>query len=102
MTRMTGPDCVVMCNIINTHTHTHIHTHKHTSSSKKYVSQPDMVAVRAGGHLNKENAIFLCPRLRLRVCFRETVSTVLSRASLLILRAQTEYGAKSRDCFNFP
>ena len=23
MTRMTGPDCVVMCNSINTHTHTH-------------------------------------------------------------------------------
>ena len=22
MTRMTGPDCAVMCNIINTHTHT--------------------------------------------------------------------------------
>ena len=21
MTRMTGPDCVVMCNLINTHTH---------------------------------------------------------------------------------
>ena len=25
MTRMTGPDCVVMCNLINTHTHTHTH-----------------------------------------------------------------------------
>ena len=23
MTRMTGPDCVVMFNLINTHTHTH-------------------------------------------------------------------------------
>ena len=23
MTRMTGPDCAVMCNFINTHTHTH-------------------------------------------------------------------------------
>ena len=23
MTRMTGPDCTVMCNLINTHTHTH-------------------------------------------------------------------------------
>ena len=28
MTRMTGPDCAVMCNLINTHTHTHTHTHK--------------------------------------------------------------------------
>ena len=24
MTRMTGPDCVVMCNLINIHTHTHV------------------------------------------------------------------------------
>ena len=27
MTRMTGPDCVVMCNLIDTHTHTHNFTH---------------------------------------------------------------------------
>ena len=27
MTRMTGPDCAVICNSINTHTHTHTHTH---------------------------------------------------------------------------
>ena len=26
MTRMTGPDCVVMCNLKNTNTHTHTHT----------------------------------------------------------------------------
>ena len=26
MTRMTGPDCVVMCNFINTHTHIYTHT----------------------------------------------------------------------------
>ena len=26
MARMTGPDCAVMCNFINTHTHTHTHT----------------------------------------------------------------------------
>ena len=31
MTRMTGPDCVVMCNLINTYIHTYIHhTHIHT------------------------------------------------------------------------
>ena len=31
MTRMTGPDCAVMCNLINTHTHnTHTHTNTHT------------------------------------------------------------------------
>ena len=27
MTRMTGPDCAVMRNFINTHTLSHIHTH---------------------------------------------------------------------------
>ena len=32
MTRMTGPDCAVMCNLINLHTyiHTCIHTYIHT------------------------------------------------------------------------
>ena len=29
MTRMTRPDCAVMCNLINTHTHTHTHKHTH-------------------------------------------------------------------------
>ena len=27
MTRLRGPDCAVMFNLINTHTHTHTHTH---------------------------------------------------------------------------
>ena len=27
MTRMTGPDCVVMCNLINTYIHAYIHIH---------------------------------------------------------------------------
>ena len=32
MTRMTGPDCAVMCNLINIHTyiHTYMHTYIHT------------------------------------------------------------------------
>ena len=32
MTRMTRPDCAVMCNLINTHTHTHTHTY-----TKRYI-----------------------------------------------------------------
>ena len=36
MTRMTGPDCVVMCNLINTHTHTHTHTGKHAVAANPY------------------------------------------------------------------
>ena len=27
MTRMTGPDCAVMCNLINTYIHKYIHTY---------------------------------------------------------------------------
>ena len=29
MTRMTGSDCPVMCNLINTHTHAHLDSLKH-------------------------------------------------------------------------
>ena len=41
MTRMTGPDCAVMCNLINTHTHTQTHTTYFHS---------DKVQVDEGGH----------------------------------------------------
>ena len=34
MTRMTGPDCTVMCNLINTHTRTHSRTHKNRQRHK--------------------------------------------------------------------
>ena len=30
MTRMTGPDCVVMCNLINTYIHTHMYMRSNT------------------------------------------------------------------------
>ena len=33
MTRMTGPDCAVMCNLRNTHTRTHIHILRRTNTS---------------------------------------------------------------------
>ena len=33
MTRMTGPDCAVMGNLINTHTRTHTHIHTNETSS---------------------------------------------------------------------
>ena len=32
MTRMTRPDCAVMCNLINTYTHIHTHTHNLTNT----------------------------------------------------------------------
>ena len=39
MTRMTGPDCVVMCNLINTHTHIHSHTHTGTGTEARTVAE---------------------------------------------------------------
>ena len=44
MTTMTGPDCAVMCNLINTHTYTHthtkhIHTHTHTQNIHTHIHQ---------------------------------------------------------------
>ena len=39
MTRMTGPDCAVMCNLINIHTyiHTYIHTDTRLRSAEEVV-----------------------------------------------------------------
>ena len=37
MTRMTGPDCVVMCNLINTHTHTHTHSFNDLKATERCV-----------------------------------------------------------------
>ena len=43
MTRMTGPDCVVMCNLINTYIHTYIHTtiRVHVTYIHTYQIQPE-------------------------------------------------------------
>ena len=54
MTRMTGPDCAVMCNLINTHTHTHTHTHN-TQCVQQSMDQPGKAANPARGQLNREN-----------------------------------------------
>ena len=35
MTRTTGPDCEVMCNLINTHTHTHTKRKKPQNSCRR-------------------------------------------------------------------
>ena len=43
MTRMTGPDCAVMCNVINTGTHTHTHTH----TNNRQLRSQGLVSVQA-------------------------------------------------------
>ena len=49
MTRMTGPDCVVMCNLINKYIHTYIHTyiHKyiHTYIYRRYFQHAHVIPI---------------------------------------------------------
>ena len=49
MTRMTRPDCAVMCNLINTHTHTHIHTHKRGNAAREPAQSVVEARRKAGG-----------------------------------------------------
>ena len=37
MTRMTGPDCVVMCNLINTYIHTYIYILQTNAVLPRYI-----------------------------------------------------------------
>ena len=48
MTRMTGPDCTVMCNLINMYGDTY----------SKSMDQPGKIANPARGQLNRENYYF--------------------------------------------
>ena len=41
MTRMTGPECAVMCNLINTHTHTKL-MNFHSDKSSQGVNRGEM------------------------------------------------------------
>ena len=46
MTRMTGPDCVVMCNLINTYIHTYIHFNKYIHTYiHTYIFGPCIIGV---------------------------------------------------------
>ena len=113
MTRMTGPDCVVMCNLINTHTHTHTHTHTLYSNKllggilvcmhvcmyghtyNKSIDQPGKVANPARGQLDRERKlIFPCPRSRLRIWFCETGSAVPSRVRRRDTLSAKRYGSQ--------
>ena len=103
MTRMTGPDCVVMCNLINTHTHTHtlpgtpstpvnevwsLHIVEYVST--EYGCQSCSWSAEQGNY----NFPY-CPRSCRRNWYRETDSAVPSRVGLFI-NTQTESGAYSR------
>ena len=64
ITRMAGPDCAVMCNLINMHTHTHAHACMYGHTYSKSMDQPGKVANPARGQLNRGNEYFpVCPCL---------------------------------------
>ena len=54
------------------------------------VDHPGMVANPARGQLNRENYLFPCPHLHLRIWSRQTGSAVQSRVSPVILDTQAE------------
>ena len=61
MTRMTRPDCAVMCNLINIHTyiHTHIHTYMHTYIHRR--TRASKLAHERGGITKAANALISPP-----------------------------------------
>ena len=89
MTRMRGPDCAVMFNLINTHTHTHTHTRSiedsginptafscfaPTSESGQPIPAPVIVAVRTAVANSRRCAVSQRPHGQLElfcvmVCF---------------------------------
>ena len=54
------------------------------------MDQPGKVVLPAHCQLNRENELFLCPRMRLRNWSRETGSAVPSCVSSLVLHIQAE------------
>ena len=55
-----------------------------------HTDQPGMTVNPARGQLNRENDVFPCPRSRLRIWSRESLSVLPSRVSPLILCTQAE------------
>ena len=49
MTRMTRPDCAVMCNLINTHTHTHPIKYHEEFLSLQPIIFPPIISLIEGG-----------------------------------------------------
>ena len=43
MTRMTGPDCAAMCNLINTHTHTDVQRTGNSTTDAETKKNPSAV-----------------------------------------------------------
>ena len=66
MTRMTGPDCVVRCNLINTYIHTYIHIYIHTYI-KRHTETPDKNKTKHSEYIHVFDPIYSGANLRLSV-----------------------------------
>ena len=92
MTRMTEPDCAVMCNLINTH-HTHTHTHTQRKKCRKerrvgsVAANPDNLGSNkkaGGGAQGAQGSSKICTS-------RESVSPSVSPLSRLIRGFRNKY-----------
>ena len=73
MTRMTGPDCVVRCNLINTYIHTYIHKYIHTYITTWLATIPG----RKPAHSPSQNQIqFTCPLCPREKTYQGTTASV--------------------------
>ena len=89
MTRMTRPDCAVMCNLINTHTHTHTRINR--------VRLPILLVVSRTGKMNISLSPFAPENMVSRNGFANPVPRQPAH-----LHTQAESGAYLRDSSRLP
>ena len=85
MTRMTGPDCVVMCNLINTYIHTYIHTEGGREAKKR--KKPSNSCRRRAGNGGDMGG-------KRKKCRKERVGSVAANPDNL--RSNKEAGGKHK------
>ena len=74
MTRMTRPDCAVMCNLINTHTHTHMSRCGEAGPDiHTFVKELAIRRVEHGSEINSDESWDLAGRTEV-ACFRRRLS----------------------------
>ena len=92
MTRMTGPDCVVMCNLINTYIHTYIHTFRPWASSLFQV-----VSKNTKHEMMEIDFIFLVNHLTLFRCVQISLKTSHHHRAFILAPVQSCLGCFGAD-----
>ena len=79
MTRMTGPDCVVMCNLINTYIHTYIHTREDQCEWHRMTRMTGPDCVVMCNLINTYIHTYIHTYFRVTACFGKIVEEDLLR-----------------------